>query len=143
LLQLPGELRNRIYEYALTSDDAQLLYREDAPPIIPDVPLLHCEQQILSHISSKPTASFGLYEWPCTKGFNQLKYTNRQVRKETKGLEVRYNGLLFLEQNDTDAPLVVRESASIIQCARLLHHCRPRRASKIRKIVMKSVRPAL
>jgi hypothetical protein len=68
-----------------------------------------------------------------------VKYTNRQLRKETKGLEVRYNALLFLEQNDVAAPSPVRESASIIQCPRFLHHCHPHR---IRKIVMKSDHPA-
>jgi hypothetical protein len=71
LLQLLGELRNRIYEYALTADDAHLLCHEDEPPIILGVLIPSYERQILSHTSSKPTTSFRLYERPSTTEFNQ------------------------------------------------------------------------
>ncbi|KAF2871369.1 hypothetical protein BDV95DRAFT_606807 [Massariosphaeria phaeospora] len=75
LLQLPAELRNRIYEDVLTvAPTSRLRYRDD-------------------HRSSSDTPSE-----LCAKderGFNQLKKVCRQLHAETVHLEIKYNDAVF------------------------------------------------
>jgi hypothetical protein len=69
---LPGEIRNLIYGFALTDDD----------------PLHH------RVVRSRE----GFYNSECNseaKEFNQLQYVCKQLRKETAGLELRHNDLVF------------------------------------------------
>ncbi|KAF2676625.1 hypothetical protein K458DRAFT_410328 [Lentithecium fluviatile CBS 122367] len=90
-LQLPGELRNRIYSHALTAPsglqcDASPL-RSRNPPSKPPSSNTHSERIPESPVlGAVPTK------------FNQLQYVNRQLRKETKGLELKFNSITFGNQ---------------------------------------------
>jgi hypothetical protein len=75
LLHLPGEIRNRIYGYALTSS-AELHYRGG--------------DSSLSGLIYKEIFADGLV---ATQSFNQLKNTCRQLRAETTDLELQHNDI--------------------------------------------------
>jgi hypothetical protein len=75
LLHLPGEIRNRIYGYALTSF-AELHYRGG--------------DSSLSGLVYKQIFADGLV---ATQPFNQLKNTCRQLRAETTDLELQHNDI--------------------------------------------------
>jgi hypothetical protein len=79
LLKLPAELRNRIYEYALT-----------APP-----PSTLAYSELPTSQEQKPQLVFTLYGEP----FNTLKNTCRQLRAETSGLELAFNTLNLRHKN--------------------------------------------
>ncbi|KAI4953366.1 hypothetical protein J4E86_006909 [Alternaria arbusti] len=70
LLDLPRELRNIIYEYALTEEDGLL---------VQEWPTMH------------PKAAGAKYGTDA----NQLKFTCRQLYTETTGLGLRYNKVTF------------------------------------------------
>jgi hypothetical protein len=72
LLRLPGEIRNSIYEYALTSSTG-LVIKEGRDGI----------DKLAQEISSS-------IQIPG----NQLQHTNRQLRHETADLEVRFNNIM-------------------------------------------------
>jgi hypothetical protein len=72
LLELPAELRNRIYEYALT-DVSSIGLRFRAYLIINDA---ICKPALLDANGEQ---------------FNALKYVCRQLRAETDGLDLAYN----------------------------------------------------
>ncbi|KAI4934927.1 hypothetical protein J4E85_002789 [Alternaria conjuncta] len=74
LLRLPGELRNRIYEYALQTDN---------------------DLQFTFH-GIKHSCFVGLGAWDCYEDLNQLKLTCRQLYKETAGLEAQVNRVHFV-----------------------------------------------
>jgi hypothetical protein len=82
LLQLPAEIRNYIFEFALTdSSSPGLQYRE--------VKINDAEWKHLL------IASHGK---PC----NTLKHSCRQLLSETAGLELKYNALLFRRSGNSD-----------------------------------------
>ncbi|KAF3010960.1 hypothetical protein E8E13_010437 [Curvularia kusanoi] len=89
-LQLPGEIRNRIYEYALTSSSRiQYLDNEGS-----------ARQKSIFYEGSE------LLKQPISKvppEFNQLKYVNRQLHHETVTLELKYNSVAFLDAQDAFA----------------------------------------
>jgi hypothetical protein len=82
LLDLPAELRNRIYEYALTdSTSAGLEYKE---------------------LSGDSDTQKSCYVITLNKKpFNILKNACRQLRAETTGLELAYNVLIFAQKHIT------------------------------------------
>lgn len=80
LLDLPAELRNRIYECALTESPPELQYMEDK----------------IDDTRWKPVL-IASYQESC----NALKYTCRQLYAETAGLELKYNTII-LQQQDCD-----------------------------------------
>jgi hypothetical protein len=74
LLSLPGELRNQIYEYALTDEnDLQCL-----------VPVATTSSL---RLVSPSKSTF--------RDFNELQYVCKQLYKETSGLELQYNTVVF------------------------------------------------
>ena len=75
LLTLSGELRNLIYEYALTYSNA--LYVVDNP----------------TEPTSKPTFHALGLQGAESSELKQLQYVSRQLRKETEGLELKYNSI--------------------------------------------------
>jgi hypothetical protein len=77
LLKLPGELRNRICQYALTSPHE--LYM-----------ILDHDDKIFG-IFENPDGKIHPEEFLSSKVFNQLKYTCHQLDKETAGTEVKCN----------------------------------------------------
>jgi hypothetical protein len=82
LLDLPAELRNRIYEYTLTdSTSAGLEYKE---------------------LSGDSDTQKSCYVITLNKKpFNILKNACRQLRAETTGLELAYNVLIFAQKHIT------------------------------------------
>jgi hypothetical protein len=76
LLQLPAELRNRIYEYALT-DPSSTGLRFKAFLIVNDT---ICKPLLLGTNGEQ---------------FNALKHVCRQLRAETDGLDLAYNVALI------------------------------------------------
>ncbi|KAF2244824.1 hypothetical protein BU26DRAFT_568819 [Trematosphaeria pertusa] len=90
-LGLPSELRNKVYKEALTAD-SKLLYWlqtwEDDNP-----------RQILTLL--RVDYSLGCNNEP----FNQLKYVNRQLYRETAGLELKFNTLSFYHYKSSTAAL--------------------------------------
>jgi hypothetical protein len=89
LLCLPGEIRNSIYEYALTYANG-LIHREVdgtkrlylSPP----------SPERGSQVSSKRRKREEPELW---KEANQLKYVNRQLYAETRRLALQYNDIVF------------------------------------------------
>ena len=73
LLRLPGELRNRIYEDALASDEI-IAFHEDVPKLSP-----YFTDRLRDRVND----------------FNQIKYVCHQLYWETAGTEVQNNNLLF------------------------------------------------
>lgn len=104
LSALPGEIRNRIYEYALTCS-TELRYIEDvtakqSKPILYQAPqdctciggYVMVEEYTIPRkcvLHAKPTE------------FNQLKYVNRKLYEETAGLELKLNPLVFRRATDS------------------------------------------
>jgi hypothetical protein len=85
LLNLPAELRNRTYEYALTDSTSTGLECKELPD---DSDTQSLRYAITLH--SKP--------------FNTLKNVCRQLRTETTGLELAYNTLIFTQEDHTAPP---------------------------------------
>lgn len=78
LLDLPRELRDIIYEYALTEDGGLIV--QSLPPDFESLPAIHLEAAGAKYKTDP----------------NQLKFTCRQLYAETIGLSLRYNKLSFL-----------------------------------------------
>ncbi|PSN61507.1 hypothetical protein BS50DRAFT_680913 [Corynespora cassiicola Philippines] len=94
-LDLPGEIRNRIYEYALASDSGQLDYRITLHLRFQDYNRLKetavakKENLIMRKRSIIPAPMHGKIE------FNRLEYVCKQLHKETAGIELKYNEVVF------------------------------------------------
>jgi hypothetical protein len=87
-LRLPGELRNRVYFFALIAKNRGLKYSDPGRKtctILGQPPHLMKDRLVPSLVK-------------CGVEFNQLKYTCRQIYKEAKGLELRYTGIAFVQQ---------------------------------------------
>jgi len=82
LLALPGEIRNKIYQFVLTSPDA-LRYRESSKRI---------QKPIFYSLGSQRAEHGDENE---QSEFNELKYVNKQLYNETAALELKYNVLRF------------------------------------------------
>jgi hypothetical protein len=85
LEDMPPEIRNLIYQFALTHD-------EDLYCITPwtSHPLKVC---LITQVPTRDTLS-NLHQ--DRREFNQLKYVSRRFHYETKGLELRYNDVTFV-----------------------------------------------
>ena len=120
LLALPGEIRNKIYKYALTNLQGLVYVMEGGVGRL-------CAPEALDNTSSATTKDdeqnantnqndkrrkvddnmyvekypgvslqkYGSVSTTAEKDANQLKFTNQQLRKETKGLGLRYNDITF------------------------------------------------
>ena len=86
LLSLPGEIRNMIMEYVLTSEKAltysQLEHTHGTSKSVQDV--LIDRNPIRNYCERK-------FEWPILQAFNQTKYVCRQLWLETVNVEYRCN----------------------------------------------------
>jgi hypothetical protein len=82
LLRLPGELRNKIYEYALSSQ-TPLLLNSDTGGL---------PAQLLSDIDG------------FTQEFNQIKYVSKQLYAETAHTEMKYNDIMVSRKEMEDDP---------------------------------------
>ncbi|KAH7119080.1 hypothetical protein B0J11DRAFT_617352 [Dendryphion nanum] len=76
LRRLPAELRNCIYEYALTEPEGVLYHKESG---VAKLVFINTPENI------EPVE------------VNQLKYANSQLYRETKGLTLHYNEIVFVE----------------------------------------------
>ncbi|KAG9186032.1 hypothetical protein G6011_02588 [Alternaria panax] len=98
LLQLPAELRNRMFEYVLTIDDG-VCYRKDKQP--EDEGLARKRQNITETDRNIEKPVVGAEEMtrpaPVTVKrhvvANQTQFVSRQLRSETKALVIRYNDI--------------------------------------------------
>ncbi|KAF2878056.1 hypothetical protein BDV95DRAFT_589037 [Massariosphaeria phaeospora] len=102
LLRLPGELRNQIYELALSDDE--VLVQEEASGLF----------RLLRNMSPR-------------KELNQLKYTCRQLRHETRGLVPALNTLRFPDSGIEEQSVVA---------GRFLTACPQSTQTSIQKIVI-------
>ncbi|KAF2640341.1 hypothetical protein P280DRAFT_507848 [Massarina eburnea CBS 473.64] len=84
LMDLPGEIRNLIYEFALTSP-SPLHYREP----ISD--------------TTKPLIYEPATEYSQAAEINQIKYVNKRLYAETAGLEVVFNTILFARKEEKES----------------------------------------
>lgn len=80
LLELPAELRNRVYEYVLTDPTASRLHYQELTFGEPGA--------ITFTLDGKP--------------FNTLKQTCRLLHHDTAGLEAQFNTLIFKQHDPTD-----------------------------------------
>jgi hypothetical protein len=80
---LPGEIRNRIYQYVLSDSDGLMIWIDPAGT------------QHLCRQNARECATFVyLFSNQSDRSminFNQLQYVNRLFWAETQGLECRYN----------------------------------------------------
>jgi hypothetical protein len=149
LLRLPAELRNLIYEYALTADTHQLYYRDAMDP--KGVPTEITENINGVSITRKITYDervVTLYKSVSADGvklclgsttttdFNQLKYVCKQLYSETKRLPLQYNDAIFAK--DDQYP-----QDQTIQFLRFLHQCHKTWTSKVRTVIINTSKPRL
>ncbi|KAF1848609.1 uncharacterized protein K460DRAFT_403891 [Cucurbitaria berberidis CBS 394.84] len=129
LLRLCGEIRNRIFEYALTSSTPLHHSLDTQTPrfAVTMVPV----PQFLLNISQHPILieenvlrDLNLRQHP---EFNQLKYVNKQLYAETAGLEIQYNTILFSPQMMPHQSALHQKTAE--QC--FLYFLAPMEASKM------------
>lgn len=116
LVSLPPEIRNHIYEFALTP-----------------------KRGALGHVEVRTSA--GTTSFLCETGhaestlgseFNQLKYVNRQLYSETATMELKYSGNLVF--HDVYSPL--RPSGA--QAVRFLSSLPPKKCTWLRMITIKA-----
>ena len=91
-MELPPEVRNIVYEYALTSD-RRLVY--DCGGLHKAVGQHCCARKLRDGHIRATAPSFVAKNSKGAIEFNQLKYVSRKVREETKGLELKYNRIRF------------------------------------------------
>jgi len=79
LLDLPAELRNWIYRYALTAlEGVTVAWRAGS-----------------NRRKKKPVMVLDKEDGTSHAGINMLQFVNRQLRQETAGLEIQYNRVTF------------------------------------------------
>ncbi|KAF2134801.1 hypothetical protein P153DRAFT_352741 [Dothidotthia symphoricarpi CBS 119687] len=114
-LALPRELRNSIYEYALTSTTG-LYYREPSE-------LDHEYKNTKPKSYQKPRIRkpilyirhYETHDIRASDEFNQLAYVNRQIRAETTTQELKYNKIHFRRHRD-DQRLASLQLISFLKC---------------------------
>ena len=123
LLSLPGELRNRIYQFVLFEEHG-LNYVEDNHGVgwlclpnsrveISDTEIIDTEINNTKHAESEPTPTATIKQHQISAGryairnghviANQLQFVCRQLRCETKTLAIRYNAINFGDRYETTA----------------------------------------
>lgn len=102
--QIPGEIRNSIYRYALTASaplSVQMPPQDQAR-------LSLCRKGTYRLVSHTANGQWIELQKQGTKvlnlEFNQLKYTCRQAYIETASIEVQYNDLIFDDQSKGNDP---------------------------------------
>ncbi|KAF2135027.1 hypothetical protein P153DRAFT_380827 [Dothidotthia symphoricarpi CBS 119687] len=108
LLSLPRELRDTIYEYALTED--QELFKD----------------AFFSPQEGSATGRFStINNTTQNRDHNQLKYVCRQLYTETRGLSLRFNDLTFRGPNGPD-----------LFHAFLTHECSPAHLPRLKHVLI-------
>lgn len=101
LLSLPAELRNRVYELVLSEAEGLEYVRDAANPgrLCLHSPQVDIKDAVPDQNEAVPAALAS--KAPTTHGIrliaNQLQYVCRQLRFETKCLEVLYNAITFTD----------------------------------------------
>ncbi|KAF2119664.1 hypothetical protein BDV96DRAFT_642678 [Lophiotrema nucula] len=103
LLKLSGELLNAIFKHALTADSGAV----------------RCKTDLQSSVSDKKMAVYdGATDLTSSDEipieFNQLKYVNKQLYRQTAGLEIKFNDLVFTKKRTpahTTPPLQMDKQA--------------------------------
>ncbi|KAF2659522.1 hypothetical protein K491DRAFT_675505 [Lophiostoma macrostomum CBS 122681] len=107
LLRLPGELRNAVCRFALSTNDG----------------LYHCKDAFGKRILCASPSGF--------LDFNQLKYASRQLYQETAGLELHCNTLIF-----PDRPLRTGPSVGLKNFLSFQHGMTPYWRGMIRTVII-------
>jgi hypothetical protein len=144
LFRIPGELRNRINQFALSFGGQGLYVKEDVdykPPMFvkelgPNGRFFRrgatWEERMYNYIQTKASYRPKLYIRPDdTEEVNQLKYVCRQLYNETRGVALLFNDLIFLRRNSEDRPAAAG-------CAKFLYHCSNGWKNGIQTIVVRS-----
>ncbi|KAF2730118.1 hypothetical protein EJ04DRAFT_568013 [Polyplosphaeria fusca] len=117
LFRLPPEVRNLIYEHALTFSERPLRLCEDYLPQHTEWPGEENVNYTLYAILSN-----GIHQ-----EFNRLKYVCRELWTETAGLEAKYNRILVLKGELADC-------GAIPSFLRFAETCSPEKLSWLRRI---------
>ncbi|KAH3961202.1 hypothetical protein HBI56_209920 [Parastagonospora nodorum] len=144
LLLLPGEVRNLIYKFVLTSNSGQLFCKEKRSlqptpnrhsSTHETEPLASSDKRIALYYEHLRPGSLKLYEdeYGIVEA-NQLQYVCRSLRNETKGLGLKYNNIIFVRREEWEA-------AACYQFARFLHHCGLYWRSRMRLVTLRSASP--
>lgn len=106
LLDLPAELRNHIYEYSL-AEPLGLRFVED---LTGTGRLCLRQGHEYKDYLNADRSHVAIQEFPVLEGViaNQLQFVNRQLRKETKGLGIRVNTLIFASIKDHNCGVLRR-----------------------------------
>jgi hypothetical protein len=91
LFKLPDEIRNKIYEYALSSTHLFLRMPFDDQQAVSADPTRLKRPILQSRQTDSPDVEY-----------NQLKFVCRQAYAETAGLELKYNGLIVCDRSRDD-----------------------------------------
>jgi len=111
LLDLPPELRNTIYKFALTEPDG----------------ITVCRHPGVSRSRKKPImAACGDQAYPV----NQIKLVNRQLHQETAGLKIRYSTVIFQSESHSRA-------GAINQFLAFIRHCAPSKLLWLTHVILK------
>jgi hypothetical protein len=114
LLQLPGELRNHIYELALTANGFLRYHSRLEKPCFVDVP----------SDRNATTPSKGLPE------FNQLKYVCLQIYSETACLELKLNRIVFRSASSRTVDMPA------YRFGRFLDECTPPKQTWLKRVTL-------
>jgi hypothetical protein len=115
LLRLPGELRSRIYEFALTANGCLLYHFRVKKPCFVDVP---SDRNDITPSQSLPE-------------FNQLKYTCRQMYSETACLELKLNHIVFRSALDRAV-----DSMPAYRFGKFLDECTPSKQTWLKRVTL-------
>jgi hypothetical protein len=129
LLCLPGELRNRIYSYALEHPQGYIRYHEISGYSLLARPSVR-KSNFVGNFS-------GFYKGE-DEDFNQLKFVCRQIYIETACLELRFNYINFC--GDFESTKVSWHPAQLF--TEFLKECAPAKASLLSRVELELRGPA-
>ncbi|KAH5325992.1 hypothetical protein HBI12_080990 [Parastagonospora nodorum] len=127
LFRLPGELRNYIYEYALTEERPLKVERRSNDTAF------KCYKQPLAQAGGHhEMGAFSKSPTDTLVEVNQLRFVNKELHAETRALALRYNNLAFNSIGDANEFLkncALSQQAHLhtltIHCTRISGHGNP------------------
>ncbi|KAF2122108.1 hypothetical protein BDV96DRAFT_682119 [Lophiotrema nucula] len=133
LLKLPRELRDMIYEHALTFGGEELYCRSGSLSLElldekKQVQQPNNQQKVQRYIESPINLRLYLTQKDEVEA-NQLKYVCRQLHQDTSGLELAYNTIVFFGE--------VNRYDKMVQCSRFLYHCGKQWKSRLRRMILR------
>ncbi|KAH3940907.1 hypothetical protein HBH53_210550 [Parastagonospora nodorum] len=96
-MRIPAELRSIIYEYALTEDHPLSVKKPNGHAIYA---ALHPQLRDRHHLQILSTGLSHPYGVRKTAEANQLRFANKQMYHETRGLSLHYNAIEFTNVED-------------------------------------------